>query len=128
MKKKGLSKDDPFHTGDKLRQLRVRDKHPLERVAAELGVGKSTLSDYERGVVFPYPEVAYVTHVSSSGANVESTGPLLSCAEQVLRSKAPSFCSLARLQAHLCAAPTHLTFQHDRQFINRAHSSTLSPV
>ena len=31
-------KDDPFHTGDKLRQLRVRDKYPLERVAAELGV------------------------------------------------------------------------------------------
>jgi len=44
---------DPFHTGHKLRRLREDDRYTLEDAADRLKVGRTTLSDYELGVVLP---------------------------------------------------------------------------
>ena len=49
--------DDPFHTGEKLRRLRLRDEFTLEDAADRVGVGKSTLSDYENRWLLPPREV-----------------------------------------------------------------------
>lgn len=44
---------DPFHTGIKLRRLREFQSYSQEWAAAELGIAKSTLSDYETGKIVP---------------------------------------------------------------------------
>lgn len=48
---KARSVNDPFHIGEKLRALRLRDNYTLEQVAEALQVSYNTLSDYENGKV-----------------------------------------------------------------------------
>ncbi len=48
-----MIKKDLFHTGIKLRQLRDFRNYTLEWVSIELGIAKSTLSDWETGKVVP---------------------------------------------------------------------------
>jgi transcriptional regulator with XRE-family HTH domain len=52
-KRKGLHLDDPFHTGQKLKRLRQDHDLTLEKAAAQLGVGKTTLGEYEESVRIP---------------------------------------------------------------------------
>jgi len=52
-----MSKEDPFHTGEKLRQLRLRNNDTQEKVAEALGVAPNTLSEYEHGKRLPSREV-----------------------------------------------------------------------
>jgi transcriptional regulator with XRE-family HTH domain len=48
-----MQKEDPFHTGEKLRKLSEFHDYTQEYVASEIGIAPNTLSDNERGKAFP---------------------------------------------------------------------------
>lgn len=56
-KRRSTLRKDPFHTGDKLKQLRQNKKCKQEFVATQLGVKPNTLSNYETGTILPPREV-----------------------------------------------------------------------